>query len=160
MTDLVKTLQRLIERGAIEPTEHDPEWPSPCELLPPDEHGMVRWRPVPMQPPPTFEGIALHPSLREFHGSFWGGTVSGRHSDELVFLDVAWNAEELAGKTSHIRAQVLAGEPVTVATTDSDLYFAVDNTTGAVWLCEAGHPPITQVAASLVEFLAGVERPW
>jgi hypothetical protein len=50
-----------------------------------------------------------------------------------------------------------AGELVFVANTDSDWYFGVDNTTGSVWLCEPGCPPIRQVAASLAEFLAGVE---
>ncbi len=156
--DVARALLGILERGAAEPVEHDPEWPSPCEMLPPDDRGMVNWRPIPMDPAPTFEGIPLHPSLREFIGSFWGGTAGGRHSDELVVgLNVAWNAEELDRMIQFIRAQVLAGEPVAVATTDSDLYFGVDNATGTVWLCEAGYPPITQVAASLAEFLAGVE---
>jgi len=88
------------------PVEHDPEWPSPCEILPPDAAGMVRWRPVPMEPLATFEGVPLHPELREFYGSFWGRDGGGRHSGEVASVRVAWNAKELARITRLLAAQV------------------------------------------------------
>jgi SecY interacting protein Syd len=109
-----------------------------------------------MDPPAAFEGIPLHPDLREFYGSFWGGSAYGRHSGESVGVSVAWNPDNLARITQFIRAQVLTGESVFVANTDSDWYFGADNATGAVWLCEPGRPPIRQVAPSLAAFLAEV----
>jgi hypothetical protein len=48
---------------------------------------------------------------------------------------------------------------VCVAVTDSDWYFGVDNATGAVWLCEPGHPPLQEVAPSLAVFLSEVGFP-
>ena len=89
MGEVARHLLELLERGAAELYEHDPEWPSPCETMPPDDENMVDWRPVPMDPPATFDGIPLHPSVREFYGSFWGGPAGGTHSGESVGLAVA-----------------------------------------------------------------------
>ncbi|MDB5306952.1 MAG: Syd [Gemmataceae bacterium] len=159
MDDVARALLALLERGAAERVEHDPEWPSPCEVLPPDHHGMVNWRPVPMDRPSGFDEIPVHPSVREFYGTFWGGTAAGRHSGESVGLSAAWNAEDVARIARSVREQVAAGVPEYVAHTSSDWYFGVDNATGAVWLCEPGYPPIRQVAPSLAAFLVEVQRP-
>ena len=156
MGAVARALLALMERASAEPVEHDPEWPSPCEVLPPDSDGMVRWRPVPMDPPPDFAEIQLHTDIREFYGSLWGGHPGGRHSGESVSVRAAWNAEELADIRQFVAAQVAAGEPVFVANSDSDCYFGVDNATGAVWLCEPGYPPLRQVAPSLAAFLTEV----
>jgi SecY interacting protein Syd len=156
MGEVARELLRLLQRGSAVRREHDAEWPSPCELLPPDDNGYVVWRPVPMQPPATFFGISLHPSIREFYGSYWGGRASGEHSGEAVNLMVAWNEDDLGRITNSLREHVAAGVPVLVAYTDSDWYFGVDNTTGAVWLCEPGCPPMREVAPSLAAFLVRV----
>ena len=153
MRDVARLLLALLEAGASIPIEHDPEWPSPCEVMPPDADGMVRWRPIPMEPPATFDGIPMRPELREFYGTFWGRDGYSRHSDESAAISVAWNAAELERITANLAAQVTEGVPVCVAITDSDWYFGVDNATGAVWLCEPGCPPIREVAPSLVAFL-------
>jgi len=157
VSEVAYALLRLLNRGSFLRIEHDPERPSPCELLPPDHHNMVEWRPVPMEPPAAFDGVEVHPSVREFYGSYWGGEAGGRHSGEAVCLRVAWNADELTRITSYVMSQVEAGEPVMVAYTDSDWYFGVDNATGVVWLCEPGRPAIREAASSLVAFLDGVE---
>lgn len=157
MGEVAYSLLQLLNRGSLIPIEHDPEHPSPCEQLPPNRHGMVEWRPVPMEESTAFDGIPVHPSVREFFGSFWGGHAGGRHSGEAVNISVAWNSDELAGIARYVGTQVAAGEPVLVAYTDSDWYFAVDNATGEVWLCEPGYPPLRRVAPSLIEFLAEVE---
>jgi SecY interacting protein Syd len=105
----------------------------------------------------AFDGIAVHPSVRTFYGSYWGRSASGRHSGEAVELRVAWNAEDLARIVHSVGEQVAAGKPIFVGHTNSDWYFGVDNATGAVWLCEPGHPPLRQIAPSLAAFLAGIE---
>ncbi|MGE3808823.1 MAG: SecY-interacting protein Syd [Gemmataceae bacterium] len=156
MDEVARELLALLERATPVPVEHDPEWPSVCEQLPADEAGFVRWRPVPMEPPAAFEGIALYSSLRAFYGSFWSGAVAGRHSEEVVGLSLAWNEADLVRITETLRSQIAAGEPVFVAHTNSDWFFGVDNNTGTVYLCEPGRPPVREVAPSLAAFLAGV----
>jgi SecY interacting protein Syd len=156
----------VLERNSALPVEHDPEWPSPCELLPPDIDGMVRWRPVPMEPPPDFAdveaaaGLRLHPDVRAFYGSFWGWGGDGRHSGEPVSLRVAWNPNDLArikrGLVEHLAVCAAHPTPPTVyvANTASDWFFSVDNATGEVLLEEPGHPRLQVVAPSLARFLA------
>jgi SecY interacting protein Syd len=157
MGEVARRLLALLQRASVLPVEYDPEWPSPCAVLPPDVDNMVRWRPVTMEPPADFVDIPLHPDVREFYTSFWSGSAGGRHSGEAVLIRVAWNADELARIRQSLAAQVAVAEPIFVANTDSDWYFAVDNATGAVLLCEPGRPPIREVAPSLSAFLASVE---
>lgn len=157
MGEIAQKLLPLLQRASTWPVEHDPEWLSPCVIGVPDADNMVRWQPVVMEPPADFSGIPVHVDVREFYGSFWGGSAGGRHSGEAVLLRVAWNVADLVRIKQTLAAQVAAGEPVFVAGTDSDWYFAVDNATGAVLLCETGHPPKREVAPSLAAFLAGVE---
>lgn len=148
-------LNRILGSAAAEPIEHDPEWPSPAELLPPDESGFVRWRPVAVVDSSCLNIVSLRADLREFFGSYWGKGASGRHSGEVAILRIAWNEQELAEIATSSAQDLAEGHPVCVAYTDSDWFFGVDNASGEVWLCEPGYPPIRQVAESLNEFLAG-----
>ncbi len=156
--EVAKTLCFLLERsGAAVPVEYDPDWPSPCIILPPDAEGMVRWQPVPMNPPARFAGIQLHPDLQMLFGSFWGGTVEGTHSGETVLMSVAWNEEELLKIRQTVLNCIAESVPVHIAGTDSDGYFGVDNKTGEVWLCEPGHPPTRKVSLSIAAFLSEIQ---
>jgi SecY interacting protein Syd len=157
MGEVTKALLELFEWSASEPVEHDPEWTSPCEIMPPDTNGMIYWKPVVMAPQPDFEAIPLHSSIREFYGSLWGGTIEAECCGETVILSLAWNSDDLSRILKVIREQVVNDTPVFVANTNSDFYFGVNNKTGTVWLCEPGYPPIKQVAQSLVQFLAEIE---
>ena len=152
--EVAQVLYSLLERsGATVPVEYDPDWPSPCIIFPPDVEGMVRWQPVPMNPPARFEDIQLHPDLQAFFGSFWGGSVEGTHSGESVLMSVAWNQEELLKIKKSTLDCLVEGVPVSIAGTSSDWYFGVDNNTGEVWLCEPGYPPIRKVSSSIAAFL-------
>ncbi|WP_167231849.1 SecY-interacting protein Syd [Massilia rubra] len=155
MGEVARTLLKLLEQ-ASQPVEYDPEWPSPCAVLPPDADNMVAWRPVAMEPSPDFSGLGLRPDIIEFYTSFWGRGWEGGHDGEAVFLTVAWNAHESAQIRASLASQAAAGEPVFIATTDSDLFFGVDNASGAVWLCEPGYPPLREVAPSLAAFLTAL----
>jgi hypothetical protein len=79
----------LARRGLV---EYDPDWMSPCVVLPPDANNMVIWRPVEMKLAPDLMDIPLRPETAEFYTSFWGKGWEGRHSDEAVMLCVPWNA--------------------------------------------------------------------
>lgn len=156
MRDIAETLLTLLDRASLRSVEHDPEWRSPAEVLPPDTDGMVNWKPVAIDPPPEFEGLAMHRDLVEYFGSYWGGSTEGLHSGEVAILKVSWNAEELESIKEHIALHLAENAPVCVAVTDSDWYFGVDNVSGAVWLCEPGHPPMREVAPNLQRFLSDI----
>ncbi len=155
MSVIAGKLLKLLQQASA-PIEYDPEWPSPCAILPPDANNMVNWRPVAMAPPPDFSDIALRPEIVEFYTSFWGKGWEGRHAEEAVMLRVAWNADELAETREFLISQLAAGEAIFIAGTDSDFYFAVDNASGTVWLCEPGYPPLREVAPSLSSFLTSL----
>ena len=157
MGEIARILLRLLNQASFVPVEYDPGRPSLCAQLPPNRHGMIEWRPVPMDAPAELEGVPLHPSTREFYSSYWGGEAGGRYAGEGVHLITAWNAHALTSIARFIRSQLDAGEPVMVACTDREQAYAVDNATGAVWLCGSDHLPIRPIAASLVEFLDGIQ---
>ncbi|MFF2080208.1 SecY-interacting protein Syd [Kitasatospora sp. NPDC058162] len=160
-----------LERAGLDVVEHDPARPSPCLVGEPARDGMIRWKPVPMERAADFTelqdalaqaGAALHPDVTALYGSFWCGPVEGmEHSGEPVALCTLWNEEELRhtvrALADHARrqaAQPCAGITFPVAGTGSDLFFVLDNATGAVLLQEAGHCGGRVVAPSLARFLA------
>jgi SecY interacting protein Syd len=118
-----------------------------------------------MPEPPDLTGVAellgqpVRPEVAEFFGSFLAGPVESRHSGEVVLLRTLWNRLEVSQLASqlltHLRGQLQGGHPPTipVASSDSDLFFAVDNANGKVVLQEAGYPPSRVVATTLEEFL-------
>jgi SecY interacting protein Syd len=166
MGEVARALLAVLERSSALSIEHDPEWPSPCEVLPPDAEGMVRWRPVPMDPPAGFADVEamarlrLHPDIVAFYGSFWGWNGAGQHSGEPVSLRMAWNADDLVrikrGLVEHLAVCAAHPTPPTVyvANTASDWFFSVDNATCEVLMEEPGHPRLRVVAPSLAWFLA------
>jgi Syd protein (SUKH-2) len=157
MGEVTQALLKLLEWAASETVEYDSEWISSCGIMPPDNNGMIHWKPVLMTSQPDFGAISLHSSIREFYGSLWGGTIEAEYSGETVILSLPWNGDDLNRIIRFVRDQVAADMPVFVAQTSSDWYFGVNNKTGTVWLCEAGYPPIKQVAQSLVQFLVEIE---
>jgi SecY interacting protein Syd len=158
MGTIAQLLLELLEWWSdVQLVEYDPDWSSPCVIIPPNSDGMVKWQPIVMNPTPAFDHIALHLSLCEFFGSFWGKSVEAEYAGEAIELRVAWNAEDRDQIMEFVREQVLAGTPVFIAHSYSDGYFGVDNVTGVVWLCEAGYPPIRPVAESLAQFLMAIE---
>lgn len=155
MGEVARLLGNLLE-NSVGLVEYDPEWTSPCVVLPPDPDGMVFWRPVAMTPAADLIDIPLRPEIVEFYTSFWGRGWEGSHAGEAIMLCVSWNADELAAIKESLALHAAAAAPIPIANTYSDLYFGVDNASGAVWLCEPGYPPSRQVASSLGAFLASL----
>lgn len=169
LQDVLERSLRVLEAAGIATVEADPEWPSPCEYGTPDENGEVHWKPAAMDTAPDFGsleaaiGEALHPDLKSFYGSYWSGEVQARHGKEVVLLKTVWNPEDLSRTqkaiASHVRSRraALGGTAtVVVASTDSDFFYSVDNTTGEVLLEEPGFPPHGITAPSLGEFLTAL----
>ncbi|MBG0829034.1 SecY-interacting protein Syd [Planomonospora sp. ID67723] len=155
-------------RNGYNIVEFDPGWPSPCCTGEPDAEGMIRWLPVEMDRPEPLaaveaafaeSGLLLHPDAAAFYGGFWSGPVESEHSGEEVMLNTVWNEAQLATTTASlvmgVRLQARSMQTITVPIggTGSDLFFALDNTTGEILLQEVGSPPLQVVAPSLAAFL-------
>ncbi|MGW0703819.1 SecY-interacting protein Syd [Streptomyces sp. NPDC002867] len=168
---LLDDLWPILDQAGWNVVEYDPEWQSPCQVGEPTADGMIRWKPVPMEPAPDFAelestlaeiGTTLHPDVIALYGSLWCGSWDRlEHSGEPAFLCTQWNEEELQntvrGLAEHARRQAAEfGGDITfpVAGTDSDLFFVLDNATGRILLQEIGHPGGRLVAPSLAQFLA------
>jgi SecY interacting protein Syd len=157
--DALDSLRRTVE--------YDPEWTSPCVAAVHRPEGAVEWHAVPMTSAPDFTGIEvqlgtkIHPDVKDFYGSFWSGPIESEHLGETVSLRNVWNQESLNSLlneiVSHVisRRQALVGLPdsIFVASTDSGLFFSVDNVTGEVMLEEPGYPPLRPIAPSLSDFI-------
>ncbi len=169
LQDVLERSLRVLKAAGMATVEADPEWPSPCEYGTPDENGEVHWRPVAIETAPDFRSLEaaisepLHPDLKSFYGSYWSGPVEARHGKEVVLLQTVWNPEDLSRTQKAIadhvqsrRAALGGTATVFVASTDSDLFFSVDNRTGEVLLEEPGFPPHGIAAPSLGEFLAAL----
>ncbi|MCH0543339.1 SecY-interacting protein Syd [Streptomyces sp. MUM 203J] len=153
--------------------EYDPERPSPCHWGEPRADGCICWKPVQMDKAPDFSGLQvalgapLHPDIACLYGSLWCGPVFDHHeaSGEDCRLRTFWNEMDLeqtlsaqADSIRHMKRHPdhFAGyRPVLlVATTDSDLFFGLDNCTGEIVLEEPGAPDLRRlVAPSLAQFL-------
>jgi hypothetical protein len=83
---------------------------------------------------------------------------------EVVMLRTVWNEEELSGVIESLREQFqsqhsagIEVRTIPIASTNSDLYFALNNKTGEVMLEEAGYAPLRVVAPTLTAFLVSLD---
>jgi len=168
-------ITRYLERFPAIYDAYDSEWRSPCELAAPvrDASGVeiVRWQPVRRQFADDFAGLEralefpIHPDVKAYYGAYWSGGLEATAEEGHVSLLFLWNAEDADRLTEnligHSLAKKRARSPFTVffacTEPDSDLFLAVDNTTGVVVLERPGYKPIRQVADSLAEFLLRLE---
>ena len=157
----------------------DPEWRSPCETGAAFERGgttVVPWAPYPRHHADDFSGLenaletSIHPDIKAYYGAYWSGGLEATAPDGHVSLLFLWNPADcerlIENLIGHAIAKQRAKAPFSVffacTEPESDLFLAVDNTTGAVTLERPGYAPLRQVAESLGEFLAGLEpaSPW
>jgi len=149
---------------------HDPMWPSPCQVGPPEADGQIAWRPVPRDAPPDWSGLEaaleapLHPDVAAFYGAFWSDCIPVRAQEGGATLIQVWNPADFERLVENLLGHALQKrrrrEPLTlfVACTDEgDLVLSVDNASGCVVLEQPGQPPQREVAASLEELLARMQ---
>lgn len=147
-------LESLEWQANVEKIEYIPEWPSPCAILPIDNEGLVAWRPAAIEGDTAFSALDLRPEIAEFFTSYFGRPIYANHSGEECTIYASWNQDELKSAANNVQLMLQDDAPICIATTNSDSYFGVCNTTGTVWLCEPGYPPMRQVAESLQAFLS------
>lgn len=170
MDSLDRFIELTLERYPKLWNEYDPNWRSPCEIGEPLEvEGVaaVEWRPRARQSADDFSGLEnafetdIHPSIKDYYGSYWSGGLEGTCNEGHVSLMFLWNDKDRArlidNLIGHALAQKKSRSPLSIffACTDSSsaYYLAVNNTTGEVQLELPGRKPIQVVESSLSTFI-------
>lgn len=150
--------------------EFDANWRSSCEIGEPlDLEGVpaIEWRPQFRQNADDFSGLEhafeteIHPSIKDYYGSYWSGGLEGTFDEGHVSLMFLWNDEDrdrlIDNLIGHALAQKKSRSPLSIffACTDasSAYYLTVNNATGEVQLELPGRKPIRTVESSLSKFL-------
>lgn len=168
---LDRLMQRFVEHclhesGSLPTQEHDPAWPSECLVDEPNTDGMVQWKPRERNVAADFSGleraldVEIHPDLKAFYGSYWGGTMELEAEEGGLTLIQIWNEDDFDRLVENILGHAMAKQrvdaPLTVFIASADegeLMLSVDNESGRVVLEEPGSHPIREVSPSLAEFL-------
>jgi SecY interacting protein Syd len=150
--------------------EHDPAWPSECQVGEPDADGLIRWQPRERDTAADFNGlenaldVEIHPAIKSFYGSYWGSAMELQAPDGGVSLIQVWNDDDFDRLVENILGHAMAKQriraPLTIfiaCTDEGELMLSVDNETGRVVLEEPGGPTIREVSPSLAEFLDGLQ---
>ena len=170
MVSLDHFIEVTLERYPKLWNEYDANWRSPCEIGVPLELAVntaIEWRPKPRLDVDDFSGLEIafeteiHPSIKEYFGSYWSGGLEATCNEGHVSLMFLWNEEDrdrlLDNLIGHALAQKRSHSPLSIffACTEpaSAYYLAINNTTGEVQLELPGRKPIRTVGSSLSDFL-------
>ncbi len=152
-------------------SEYDPNWRSPCEIGDPVEHNgstAVPWRPLERHDVDDFSGLErafkteIHESIKSYYGSYWSGCLEAEASEGHVSLILLWNPDDrdrlMENLIGHAMAQQRSRSTLSIffacTVPESELFLAVNNSTGEVQLERPGYKPIRTVAPSLGAFLS------
>ena len=152
--------------------EHDPEWPSPCELgqafEDADGNSVIAWQPVKRHlSEDDFAGLEnalempIHPDVKTHYGTYWSANLEAEAPDGHVSLLYLWNPtdaerliENLIGHAVSCRHNRTPFSVFFACTeTDSDLFLTINNTTGQIQLEEPGKAPLRVVSENLQSFM-------
>ena len=152
-------------------TQHDPQWPSPCETGRPwtDAQGVAwtHWQPVRRHSTAAdFAGLesalemSIHPDIKTHYSRYWSANLEAEAPDGHVSLLYLWNQQDVDRLVENLIGHAVACRhnrtPFSVffacTEPDSDLFLTINNTTGEVQLEQPGKAPLRVVAPCLAEF--------
>lgn len=126
----------------------------------------VAWWPVVQQEPLNFADLErgleleLHPAIKTFYSTLWGGELQVQHQRGSASLLLLWHAEDFVRLQQNIIGHVLMKrrlkqrESVFFAVTDEeDMMLSVLNSTGEVYLEQTGREVSQLIAPDLASFL-------
>ncbi len=165
---------RFLAANPTPSTEHDAQWPSPCEQGEPftanNGEQRIHWQPVKRNYADDFVGVEraletpVHPDIKAYYGAYWSAHMDATAKDGPVSLLQLWNPEDGERLTEnllgHYLVQKRARAPLSFffacTEEDSDLVLSLENATGRVLLERPGQKPLREVADSLAEFISGL----
>lgn len=181
MLNITEALDQLFVRwqahcdrdcGEFPVIDHDPQWPSECEIPGSQVNGQVQWQAQKRRLPGDFSNIEaaleirLHDDIKIFFSRYFSGELDLRHAKGPVTLLQVWNDEDFANlqenMIGHIMMKRQLKQPITLffALTDQDeQIISLLNDSGEVWLENVGQQPHLKLADSMAAFLAGLNVP-
>jgi SecY interacting protein Syd len=166
MHEFIKKWQSYIKVTTLPLVEHDPEWPSPCEIQNSLEANMIGWQPIEMPKTQSLEAVergielSLHRDIHAYYTSFYNGDIPAYHQGNKLWLLQAWNEQDFEVMQENILGHLVTKRrlkqtpTVFIAVTDEpDLNIVVKNEDGSVWLEYVGKEPHKELATSISLFL-------
>lgn len=165
-TDLLQKAQKTAESNGQQWWAYaEPEQQSPCqygEIV--DQQ--VAWWPVMQTEPLDFSGLEhalelqLHPDIKSFYSTAFGGGLRLQHQRGLMELLMPWHQADTERLQQNIIGHVLMKrrlkQQITIffaVTDDEDLMLSLHNNSGEVYLERVGSEVSEKLAGSLAEFL-------
>lgn len=153
-------------KQSLPTVEHDPAWPSPCEVGEPSKLNEIKWQAHARDPEGSLAALAtalecrFPEGLDGFYGAFFAGNIMAFIEGKQIELLQAWNEEDFdrlqQNITGHILMKRRLKQPETVfigLTEAEDLLLSVDVASGQVGLELVGKPQHHRLADSLAEFV-------
>lgn len=150
--------------------EHDPLWPSPCELAQASEGQSVKWQPVLREERLDFSDtedaldICFHHSVKDFLGRYFSDSIAASYQGHSLELVQAWNEADSRRLQENLIAHILMQrrlrqkETLFIASCENDLQvISVVNETGEVVLETLGRNEREPLAPDLATFLNQLE---
>lgn len=158
---------------------YDAEMRSPCQVGKPfvhDQFDVVAWRPQRREHASDFSGLEnaleteIHRDVKAYYGRYWSGCIETEHEEGHVSLIFLWNHKDIdrliENLIGHSLAQKRSRSPLSIffacTEPDSELFLAVNNSTGEIQLEKPGYRPVRTVAEDLSTFLSALTpaSPW
>ncbi|XOV84110.1 MAG: SecY-interacting protein Syd [bacterium] len=173
LTDTVALFFEHYQKShAVLTTQHDPLWPSPCEVGQPytdtDGQSIIAWQPVKRHlGGDDFAGLEnalempIHRDVKIHYGTFWSANLEAEAPSGHVSLLYLWSPADAERLIENLIGHAVACRqnrtPFSVffacTEPDSDLFLTINNTTGEVQLEAPGKAPLRVVSDSLQTFM-------
>lgn len=149
--------------------QHDPNYPSRCEIGDADNAGNIQWQAVVRTPQQGLEDLAkalevtFPPALHAYYGAVYAGNIQAKFDGNDIELLQVWNDDDFVNLQQNITGHVLMkrrlkqDDTVFIGLTDrDDLLISVKLNSGEVCLEYVGKPTHHVLAKDIESFLANV----
>ena len=159
--------------GQLPTTEHDPDWPSPCqqgELFMSEQMlASIYWNPLQRAENNDLSSleqaleITLNPDIKSYFTRYWSEQVDAIFQQGNLTLMFIWNDMDMErlikNQIGHALNKIRNKQTLTffIACTDSDYIISVENDSGNVVLERPGYAAEKILANNLSEFIDQLE---
>ena len=159
--------------GQLPVTEHDPDWPSPCqqgELFMSEQMlASIYWKPIQRTVNNDLSGleqaleITLNPDIKIYFTRYWSEQIDAIFQQGNLTLMFIWNEKDMErlikNQIGHALNKIRNKQALTffIACTDSDYIVSVENDSGNVVLERPGYAAEKILTSNLNEFIDQLE---